>query len=452
MTHSSAQANYASCVAYGGLLGISWTNDDFNAAQWRARSPNPSLGTIEGVRFDRLPEEFRMSARMVLWASEHAVLDDSRAGRSSSPGTARLKMSFFVYLASSLSNLAIARLQDVTPGVLDAVFLGYCGITGQLPSKTRARARQFLDFLSRLYEFGPAAEHWMPDGLLFDPRRYLVQYLKHPMLLDSNGTPELDDDTGRALANYAIDFVERLVEPVITLMTVSEEIRKAKAASKSAPSSQQYAAMAIDRLFEQQPNLLKAFRAARLKFPVALWHFVRSRSLLSPTYAEMPDERRDLLLLGLISKRLHLRAQAMCFTVLDFFNGWRASELLSIEMGTLRKQSDGWHQASKVRKTGLNPDADVYRPIPDVCALAVKALVKLNRSMIKAHLRRLFRSTTGGTSRLTAVNLVMTEVAREFTGDMELAVTSHMLRRFFGCSMSGDTEAILTRFDVTSGT
>lgn len=119
----------------------------------------------------------------------------------------------------------------------------------------------------------------------------------------------------------------------------------------------------------------------------------------------------------------------MCYVVVGVFNGWRVSEILSVEEGFLREMAAGFELGSKVRKTGANVDAVAYRPVPPIVAQAVRLLAALNARHFTGGERRLFRNRVGTPSDRHNINNNVHDACKA-AGVVE-EIDTHQWRRFF---------------------
>lgn len=189
------------------------------------------------------------------------------------------------------------------------------------------------------------------------------------------------------------------------------------------------------------PGMLKAFELARSEIERAL---ASKRAAGQDPAGEGPRTERapgtapdpeDLILyaefirVGQQLAALEVLMTGMCYAAFAIFNGWRVSEVLSVEDGFANTVAVGGEVGSKVRKTSLEPDAVVNRPVPPIVLRASEVLAEMNGLHMTKGDKRLFRNARGNPAHLGNIEVALRLALRQV--DVKRSVDTHQFRRFF---------------------
>ncbi|PUE60296.1 hypothetical protein B9Z44_12375 [Limnohabitans curvus] len=403
----------------------SWTNDAFDADAWRANDANPSQGRAGVITFSTIPYNFRTACKEFLSAMDQGVDAGYRRVRSS--GTAVLLAGFLRHLATHLESKGVHSFLAAIAADVEEAQLRHSGLLDGAPV-TSSHARRFLATLGHLHRLGPAGSGTISDGLSFDPSQRAVNIGLSRNLKPTGSTPMLSEDTARLLLTMAVDWVENKFEATKWILAAHDLYSQAEGNNLSKAR----------RFMRENPGFEASLNQARTTFGGPLVGLLPRR--LTPSIEErgITDIELDLLWLGQVARSVQLAFQGFCYVVCAGFNGWRASEIMSIEWDSLSETPSGHVLTTKIRKTAANPRQSISRPVPPIVALAVKRLSELNARAAWPTTRRdrdveggsIFRTSVGGLTNSLSINDSLSASWTHFTGD-EQRITTHQFRRFF---------------------
>jgi len=377
------------------------------------------------ITFSTIPHNFRTACKEFLSAMDQGRDAGHRRVRSS--GTAVLLAGFLRHLATVLESKGVLSFFAATTSDVEEAQLRHSRVRDGTPV-TSSHARRFLATLGNLHRLGPAGSGAISDGLSFDPSHQAVNIGRSRNLMPTGSTPILSEDTACLLLTMAVDWVENKFEAAKWILAAHDLYSQAEGNSLSKAR----------RFMRENPKFEASLIQARTTFGRPLVGLLLGRSMPSIGERGINDIELDLLWLGQVARSVQLTFQSFCYVVCAGFNGWRASEIMSIEWDSLSETPSGHVIATKVRKTAAAPRQSISRPVPPIVALAVKRLSELNARAAWPSVRRdrevkggsIFRSSVGGLTNCLSINDSLSASWAHFTGD-EQRITTHQFRRFF---------------------
>jgi integrase len=235
----------------------------------------------------------------------------------------------------------------------------------------------------------------------------------------------------------AIDVIEQAMRAEISHISATNDIGGYRVRLTAADVAQ--AANLSDRsAVLTNAGMRKALEFARSKIKAAL---DRKRT---PGGADCAADRADAVCLPIRDDllaytefrraseqlaSLKLVMTGMCYVIFAVFNGWRLSEVLSVEDGYVNTVAVGAEIGSKVRKTSLEPDAVVDRPTLPIVVKAASVPSGMNGRHFSDVEKLLFRNDLGRPATYIAIESALSAALREV--DIEQEITTHQFRRFF---------------------
>lgn len=418
----------------------SWTNDPFEADVWTSNNPNPGNGGTESISFASLPDKHRLIAKQFLWAVNQTAEHGRRRARSS--GTANSVMGMMRHLVVFMERHGIDSLGALTMKDVDAVHLDYCGLCNGGKAKTSNSAKRYLGFLSQLHQLGPARSALIDDGLSFDPSSFSPAIGRSRALRPAHSTPDLAEETAQRLLDLAIDWIEIKSEHATWIIRQSTLLARAKSNVKAAAYHQNAALRIVRQHVAGNPGFVERIQLARAELGGDLIRYLDQRKPVPKP--GITDLELELLSLGIIARQLQVITQGFCYVICAGFNGWRSNEILSIEAGSIKSTPAGHVVGTKIRKTALNPQTFIERPIPPIVAKAISVLEKINATPIWLPRQEnteaeadesdtgtpVFKSGRGNLLKTNDINTALSAAWALFSGD-DQKITTHQFRRFF---------------------
>ena len=420
-----------------------WTEDRFESDVWRVKDPSPAE-TRKTISFERIPTRFRIACKQLVSALHRGLLGirmPTNAGGA--PKFVGGLVHFTQFLdARGIASFAAASEKDVEEALLD--FAG--ALRGE--SVTSGHARQYLATLSKVHRAGPKGLRAVPDGLSFDPCASAINIGRSSRLNHCKSTAELPEELARPLLNMAIDWISNKASAVQWILHANNALSP-KFRGKDRLT-------VIREHLREHPGFAEGLAAARETMGGPLTSLLtEKRQRAAPAGAT--ESELDLFWLPELAKRAQMVFQGFAYVVCAGFNGWRVSEILSIEKGWLRETPSGHTLATKVRKTGANPSQPIDRPVPAIVALAINALAEISarptlptpKAGRAESGERIFRSCAGGPISGHWINDSVSAAWQRFSGRPE-RIKSHQFRRFFAYFFlrrhSGNIDAVRRHF------
>lgn len=411
------------------LRAPKWSSSRFEDAFWADGQGNPARGRQEKLNFEKLPERWRGYAKRWLCALDQVVEHGRK--EADSFGTAALLFTGLGHFLVEVDKLGVDSLSALTEDQVHAIFLAYAA-TGV----GRLTLSRYLTVLFRSHRWGASGLRVLDDGLSFDPSKDPFLQGKAKQAAETEKTPALPEEVAHKLLAMAVDWVENRREDVLFVVEMAKLSERAKSA-KVAPGKKLKMLTVVQarKALEANPELSERLRT----LPTRLGFEPRSLILEGHQHLQAGAEGvvADFMKIGLIAKKMQQLYQGCAYIVCAGFNGWRSSEVFSVEPDGLRQTPAGYLLGSKIIKTAANRGDAVARPVPEIVAKAVKGLAEVNAAMDGLYPRKngrqgsgLFRSTTGGPidigSLMEDINYAWT-----FFQGSNIGLRSHQFRRFF---------------------